>query len=141
MEHSSMKAGFYGDGIFMIILGLFGISAILFTHLVYAKSLRAKVKKLKGDSDGEETEEVEETVSTEEEDETNDGYDEPDEDEDDPAGGSDADIDIGSEIGLVLEGEEFHGVIIEFDDDEGLVVIETEDGEEITGYQDDMFIE
>ena len=141
MEHSSMKAGFYGDGIFMIILGLFGISAILFTHLVYAKSLRTKVQTLKGDSDSEETEEVEETVSTDEEDETSDGYDEPDEDEDTPADGSDADIDIGSEIGLVLEGEEFHGVIIEFDDDEGLVVIETEDGEEITGYQDDMFIE
>jgi Ca2+-binding EF-hand superfamily protein/RNA polymerase subunit RPABC4/transcription elongation factor Spt4 len=141
MEHSSMKAGFYGDGIFMIVLGLFGFSAILFTHLVYAKSLRAKVKQLKDESGDADGEEVEETVSPDEEDETSDGYDEPDEDEDAEADGSDADIDIGSEIGLVLEGEEFYGVIIEFDDEEGLVVIETEDGEEITGYQDDMFIE
>jgi hypothetical protein len=62
-------------------------------------------------------------------------------DVDDPAGANIQNLDIGSEIGLVFEGEEFHGVIIEFDDDEGLVVIETEDGEEITGYQDDMFIE
>ena len=38
-------------------------------------------------------------------------------------------------------GDEFFGEIIEFDDDDGTVTIETEDGEELTGDQDDMFLE
>ena len=51
-------------------------------------------------------------------------------------------IDIGSHIGLVLDDEEVHGTIIEFDDDEGLVTIEEDGtGDLVTGYQDDMFLE
>ena len=42
---SSMPAGFYGDGIFMIILGVFGLAAIAYLHLLYAPSLRERVKK------------------------------------------------------------------------------------------------
>ena len=146
LEHSSMSAGFYGDGIFMIILGLLGFAGVLFLHLVYAKSLREKVRALSGDEE-EGDDEVDSEEKTEEDgdsgdEEVSEQDDEDDEDEDDSEEtNSDADIDIGSEIGLVLEDEEFYGTIIEFDDDEGLVTIETEDGEEITGYQDDMFIE
>ena len=50
-------------------------------------------------------------------------------------------IDVGDWVGLDIDGDEFFGEIIEFDDDEGTVTIETEDGEEITGDQDDMFVE
>ena len=48
---------------------------------------------------------------------------------------------FGDYIGLDIDGEEFFGEIIEFDDDEGTVTIETDDGEEVTGDQDDMFLE
>ena len=141
LEHSSMTAGFYGDGIFMIILGLLGFAGVLFLHLVYAKSLREKVRALNGGKE-DEGEKVDSEEETEEDGDSGEEEDsEQDEDEESEEINSDADIDIGSEIGLVLEDEEFYGTIIEFDDDEGLVTIETEDGEEITGYQDDMFIE
>jgi Ca2+-binding EF-hand superfamily protein/RNA polymerase subunit RPABC4/transcription elongation factor Spt4/uncharacterized membrane protein len=143
MEYSSMPAGFYGDGIFMIILGFFGIGAILFLHLVYSVSLRARVRSLRDEDKEYRSEEVDEAIaSDEEEDSGDDAEDDSKESGDDVAEeDDDADIDIGSQIGLVLEDEEFFGVIIEFDDDEELVTIETEDGEEITGYQNDMFIE
>ncbi len=148
MEHSSMAAGFYGDGIFMIVLGLLGFAGILFLHLVYAKSLRTKARALSGESEDSSEEEVTESEDSDDENSESDTDDDSegdtkaeDSEKDAKAGNSDADIDIGSDIGLVLEDEEFYGVIIEFDDDEGLVTIETEDGEEITGYQDDMFIE
>lgn len=141
LEHSSMTAGFYGDGIFMIILGLLGFAGVLFLHLVYAKSLREKVRALNGDKE-DEGETVDSEEETEEDEDSGEEEDsEGDDDDESEETNSDADIDIGSEIGLVLEDEEFYGTIIEFDDDEGLVTIETEDGEEITGYQDDMFIE
>ena len=50
-------------------------------------------------------------------------------------------IDVGDWIGLEVDGQEFFGEILEFDDDEGTVTIETEDGEEITGDQEDMFLD
>ena len=104
------------------------------------------MRALSGDQDdGDEVDTEEETEEETEEDEESGDEEDPEQDNDDEEESeeteSDADIDIGSEIGLVLEDEEFYGTIIEFDDDEGLVTIETEDGEEITGYQDDMFIE
>ena len=42
---SSMPAAFYGDGIFMIILGVIGLAAIAYLHLMYAPSLRERAKK------------------------------------------------------------------------------------------------
>ena len=135
-----MTAGFYGDGIFMIILGLLGFAGVLFLHLVYAKSLREKACALNGDKE-DEGEKVDSEEETEEDGDSGEEEDSEQDEEESEETNSDADIDIGSEIGLVLEDEEFYGTIIEFDDDEGLVTIETEDGEEITGYQDDMFIE
>ena len=152
---SSMPAGFYGDGIFMMILGVLGLAAIAYLHLLYAPSLRERVKKgTSKEDDNESTDEVEESDEQEvidEEDEyeeenaleapvdleiAEDSEDEEDEDED-----YDDDIDVGDWIGIEVDGEEFFGEIIEFDDDEGTVTIETEDGEEITGDQDDMFLD
>ena len=152
---SSMPAGFYGDGIFMMILGVLGLAAIAYLHLLYAPSLRERVKKgTSKEDDNESTDEVEESDEQEvieEDDEyeeenaleapvdleiVEDSEDEEDEDED-----YDDDIDVGDWIGIEVDGEEFFGEIIEFDDDEGTVTIETEDGEEVTGDQDDMFLD
>ena len=154
---SSMPAGFYSDGIFMIILGVIGLCAIAYLHLVYAKSLREKVKKLSGKSEEEDEEDVdedgieeesaedEEEIEEDDEEEFEDDDDEEFEDDDDEEfeddDDEDEDIDIGDWIGLELDGKEYFGEIVEFDDDEGTVTIETEDGDEITGDQDDMFIE
>ena len=154
---SSMPAGFYSDGIFMIILGVIGLCAIAYLHLVYAKSLREKVKKLSGKSEEEDEEDVdedeieeesaedEEEIEEDDEEEFEDDDDEEFEDDDDEEfeddDDEDEDIDIGDWIGLELDGKEYFGEIVEFDDDEGTVTIETEDGDEITGDQDDMFID
>ena len=62
-----------------------------------------------------------------------------DDDDDDD---DDDDIDVGSHIGLTIDKEEFFGTIIEFDDEDELVTIKEDGtGDEITGYQDDMFLE
>ena len=154
---SSMPAAFYGDGVFMIILGVIGLAAIAYLHLMYAPSLRERAKK--GNKTEEESEdeddssvvESEDDESEEEEDYEEEGSaldapvdleiaDESD-DEDDDEEYDDDDIDVGDWIGLEVDGEEFFGEIVEFDDDEGTVTIETEDGEEITGDQEDMFLD
>ena len=158
---SSMPADFYADGIFMIILGVLGIVGTAYLHLVYAKSLRERAKVLKGESttDSEETEDDETekeqedgaleapknlVIEDSEEDETDRDSEDDEEDveeQDDEDSEDDDDIDIGSWVGLDIDGDEFFGEIIEFDDDEGTVTIETEDGEEIIGYQDEMFLD
>ena len=172
---SSMPAGFYGDGVAMIVLGVIGLAATAYLHLVYAPALRDKVREKSGKSASEDSEEEEDDEESEEDDvaeeeedgnaleapkdlEIEDGSDddeyeddddedesEDDDDEDDSEDDDDEeyddDIDVGDWIGLEVDGEEFFGEIVEFDDDEGTVTIETEDGEEITGDQDDMFLE
>ena len=151
---SSMPAGFYGDGIFMIILGVIGLAVTAYLHLIYAPSLREKAKK--GSTEEEESSETEDEEPVEESDELDDDDDgeksalqapvdleieDSDEEEDDDEDYDDDDIDVGDWIGLEVDGEEFFGEIIEFDDDEGTVTIETEDGDEVTGDQDDMFLD
>ena len=156
---SSMPASFYGDGIFMIILGVIGLAATAYLHLMYAPSLRERAKKgnkndedLEEDDDSSDAESEEEELEEEEEfEEEGNALDAPvdleiadesdDEDDDDDEEYDDEDIDVGDWIGLEVDGEEFFGEIIEFDDDEGTVTIETEDGEEITGDQEDMFLD
>ena len=164
---SSMPAGFYGDGVAMIVLGVIGLAITAYLHLVYAPALRDKVREKSGKSASEDSEEEEDDdddddddVADEEEVESaleapkdleidddsddDDEYeddDDEDESEDDDDEDYDDDIDVGDWIGLEVDGEEFFGEIVEFDDDEGTVTIETEDGEEITGDQDDMFLE
>ena len=161
---SSMPAGFYGDGVAMIVLGVIGLAVTAYLHLIYAPALREKVREKSGKTDSEESDEEDETEEDsddEEEDEDSaldapkdleiddgsddeDEYeddDEEDDSEDDDDEDYDDDIDVGDWIGLEVDDEEFFGEIVEFDDDEGTVTIETEDGEEITGDQDDMFLE
>ena len=150
---SSMPAGFYGDGIFMIVLGVIGLAVAAYLHLIYAPSLRDRAKK--GDSvEDEETESEEDDESAEESEEYEDEEDEgvleapadleieesnDEEYEDDEY--DDEDIDVGDWVGLEIDGEEFFGEIVEFDDDEGTVTIETDEGEEVTGDQEDMFLD
>ncbi len=159
---SSMPAAFYGDGVFMIILGVIGLAATAYLHLMYAPSLRERAKngnKIEEESEDEddstadesEEEEPDEDESEEEEDYEEEGsaldapvdleIAEESDDEDDEEEYDDDDIDVGDWIGLEVDGEEFFGEIVEFDDDEGTVTIETEDGEEITGDQEDMFLD
>ena len=150
---SSMPAGFYGDGIFMIILGVIGLAVTAYLHLIYAPSLRDRAKK--GDSvEDDETESEEDDESAEEseeyEDEEDEGVleapadleiEESDDEEDEDEEYDDEDIDVGDWVGLEIDGEEFFGEIVEFDDDEGTVTIETDEGEEVTGDQEDMFLD
>ena len=160
---SSMPAGFYTDGIIMISLGVIGLAAIAYLHLVYGPSLRSKVKGdtdddssvAKDDSDDEESEdnskddvseeESEAEEDSEEEEDTDDDEEDSDDDEEDSEDDEEDDeedgIDIGDWVGIEIKGKEIFGEIIEFDDDEGTVTIETEDGDEVTGDQDDMFLD
>ena len=153
---SSMPAGFYGDGIFMIILGIIGVAATAYLHLIYAPSLRERAKKgsKKEDEEDDEEDDSEDEESDDEDDSEEEESesaleapvdlevaDDSDDEEDSDEEEYDDDIDVGDWIGLEVDGDEFFGEIIEFDDDEGTVTIETEDGDEITGDQEDMFLD
>ena len=163
---SSMPAGFYTDGIIMMVLGALGLGLTAFLHLIYAPALRERVKGKSGktssesseeeddedddsdeeddeddDSDEEDDEDDDSDEEDDEDDESDEEDDEDDESEEEDDDDYDDDIDIGDWVGLDIDGEEFFGEIVEFDDDEGTVTIETEDGEEVTGDQDDMFLE
>jgi len=160
---NSMPAGFYLDGIIIIVLATIGLGLTAYLHLVYAPKLRDMAKNggksEEDDSDeednedsDEEDEDSEEGDSDEEDEEEDDDSDEEDEEEDEDSDDEDSDeeddyddeedaIDVGSWVGLEIDGEEIFGEIIEFDDDEGTVTIETEDGDEVTGDQEDMFLE
>jgi len=169
-SESSMPAGFYWDTILFMLVGLFGFVGSMIMHLVIVKQWRVRARGLKEqdgdeeseDSDDLETEEAEEESEQESDDsgddeseeedseedveeedsEDEESDDEEDSDDDDDEEDDDDEIDIGSKIGLELDEEEFFGEIIEFDDDEGTVtIIDEESGDEITGMQDDMFLE
>ena len=153
---NSMPKGFYLDGIMFIILGVIGLGATAYLHLVYAPSLRERVKG-DGDSVEEESEDDEdedtddaldaprdlvvESAYSEDDEDDDDSDEDDDSEEDDDSDEEDDDIDVGDWVGIEIDGEEFYGEIVEFDDDEGTVTIETEDGDEVTGDQDDMFLE
>ena len=155
-EASSMPKGFHADGIFFIILGAMGMGGSMFTHLVLAKGWRARVKAMKEvESD---TEDAKEASDDEDEDDSNSDEEENDdsvsdedvsedegddsEDDNDDSDDEEDDIDVGSHIGLTVDEEEYFGTIIEFDDEDDLVTIKEDGtGDEITGYQDEMFLE
>ena len=159
-----MPAGFYWDGILFMVLGTGALIGSLYAHLILMATWRARSRAMKevlddqsdaseeapSDNDAaEHDDEHQEDDSIEEEMdevlEENFEEDELGEDEDSEEkseGDPDEEIDIGSRIGLSLEDEEVYGKIIEFDDDEGTVTIKEDgSGEEITGYQDDIFLE
>ena len=229
---SSMPAGFYTDGVVMIIIGIIGLAAIAYLHLIYAPSLRSRVKGGSNDTSGENSNsssneedqsesplyklgvaalgndmsirEIFETMDTNDDgridgpelqkgieeisgdnlspsevmalldtlDEDSNGRidpmelvraiesleldilpdktdstdeedldaDEEESDDDDEDSEDEDAIDVGDWVGIEINGKEVFGEIIEFDDDESTVTIETEDGDEITGDQDDMFL-
>ncbi|MDB2593613.1 EF-hand domain-containing protein [Euryarchaeota archaeon] len=161
-DSSSMPAGFYWDGILMMVLGTVGLLGSLAMHFVVVPGWRARSKAMKEVSDdtdeartensndeddaepeadveeeaddGEELDDEEEVFDDEEDDESED-------DEDEDADGDD-EIDIGSHIGLAFEDEDVFGTIIEFDDEEETVTIEEDgSGDLVTGYQKDIFLE
>jgi len=154
---SSMPAGFYLDGIFMIILGVICLGGSLFLHLIYAPKLREHLNSIKSDDDDSEDETDEEDSEEDEDSADESDSDEDDEDDSDEEDEDDSDedeeddsdedeedddgISVGDHIGLEVDGEEFFGDIIKFDDDDETVTIETEDGDKITGDQEDMFLE
>lgn len=165
-KSSSMPAGFYIDGIILMVLGMAGLIGSLAMHFVVVPGWRARAKAMKEVSDDaedartdgaevdneeahsddveEESDDAEEESESDhneyEDDSESEDADEEYEDEDDEEG--DDEIDIGSHIGLAFEDEDVFGTIIEFDDDEGTVTIEEDDtGDIVTGYQNDIFLE
>jgi hypothetical protein len=167
-----MPVGFYWDGILFTLIGLLGLGGSLFMQYSVVKSWRAKARALKGDdedsdedsddddddgdggddddSEDSEDDDSEEDVADDDEDEDevdDDTDDDEDDDEDEDEDGDDddegeGDIDIGSRIGIEVDGVDVFGKIIEFDDEAGTVIIEDEDtGEEIEAPQDEMFVE
>jgi hypothetical protein len=168
-DSSSMPAGFYIDGIIMMVLGLAGLIGSLAMHFVVVPGWRARAKAMKevsddtedarsedAEEDEAETDSDEDEVESEESDEAYEVSDdddmeyeedsESDDDEeeyDDEDEGDEGDeIDIGSHIGLAFEDEDVFGTIIEFDDEEETVTIEEDDtGDIVTGYQKDIFLE
>ena len=168
-DSSSMPAGFYIDGIIMMVLGLAGLIGSLAMHFVVVPGWRARAKAMKevsddtedarsedAEEDEAETDSDEDEVESEESDEAYEvsddddmEYEEDSESEDDEEEYDDEDegdegdeIDIGSHIGLAFEDEDVFGTIIEFDDEEETVTIEEDDtGDIVTGYQKDIFLE
>lgn len=158
-DASSMPAGFYWDGILMMVLGAIGLIASLGTHLAIVPGWRARTKAMKeveDDTDEARSEESDEELEDElnENDSESENDDELDEDSDVDSDadsedqddveedGNDDDIDVGSHVGLALDDEEVFGVIIEFDDEEETVTIKEDGtGDLVTGYQEDMFVE
>ena len=153
-DASSMPAGFYWDGVLMMVLGTIGLISSLVMHLVVVPGWRARAKAMKevqddndearndNSDDDEESDDADEEIDEEESDEevTETADEEDEEDEED--GGDEEGIDIGSHIGLSLDDEEVFGVIIEFDDGEETVTIKEDGtGDLVTGYQEDMFME
>ena len=146
-KSSSMPGGFYWDAIALMVLAGVGLIWSLYTHLILAPGWRARVKAMKDvdDERAEVKEAIEETDSEDSDDEVNEESmdDEATETDEVEEEGEDEqeELDIGSYVGLDIDGEEYYGTIIEFDDEEETVTIEEEEtGDEIVGYQDEMFI-
>lgn len=154
-DASSMPGGFYLDGILLMVLSTVGLIGSLYTHLVLAPSWRARVKAMKevsedkadvqesldddSEEDSEEESEEEEEVDSENVDEESD--EEESEEIDEEVESESDELDIGSYVGVDIDGEEYYGTIVEFDDEEDTVTIEEDEtGDEITAYQDEMFI-
>lgn len=143
---SSMPGGFYWDAIALMVLAGVGLIWSLYTHLILAPGWRARVKAMKDVDDEraevkEAIEEPEQEDSEADEESADDGTSETEEVDEEDVDDEEEELDIGSYVGLDIDGEEYYGTIIEFDDEEETVTIEEEEtGDEIVGYQDEMFI-
>ena len=155
-DQSSMPAGFYADGILFIVLGFAGLVGSLYAHLVLMKAWRSKAKGDKGDdeesaddevskeddSDSKEDEDSDEEKEDSDEEESEEEESDDDDDEDEELDDDDDDIDVGSRVGVEVDGEEIFGTILSFDDDGETVTIEDEEtGDEIKASQESMFLE
>ena len=152
---SSMPGKFYWDAIVLMTLAGAGLVWSLYTHLILAPGWRARVKAMKdvdadrtevqesieeSEDDSEAESDDEEAIEAEDEEKSEHSDDSGDDDEED-GDDEEAAPDIGDYVGLDIDGEEYYGTILEFDDDEDTVVIEDEEtGDESVGYQDEMFI-
>ena len=149
-DADSMPAGFYTDGIMMIVLGVIGLGITAFLHLFYAPSLRTRAQG-KDTAESNDSEDDSENNDSDDDDDSDDDEDDDSDDEEDDSDDDDEEdddddeedeaIDVGDWVGVEVDGEEFFGEIIEFDDEEDTVTIETEDGDEVTANQDDMFLD
>ena len=157
-DASSMPGGFYLDGIFLMLLSTIGLIGSLYTHLVLAPSWRARVKAMKEVSEDkadiqeslEDDDVIEESENEQEADESeiedsddveSEGEEMDDGLDEEESSSENEELDIGSYVGVDIDGEEYYGTIVEFDDDEETVTIEEEEsGDEITAYQDEMFV-
>ena len=149
----------------LILVALIGTS-IWFRSTV--KGWKVEYRKKKTSDDSEEDDESDETSTSEEEDsddasdkdadaddgeedssddddednEDSDDEDEDDEDSDDDEDGDDAEIEVGSKVGVDHEGEEWKGEIMEFDEDDDEVLVKDDDsGEEYWVPFDALFVD
>jgi len=97
------------------------------------------------DDDGDEEsddEDDDESDDDDDDEESDDDDDDESDDDDDDEESDDDDIDVGSRVGVEVDGEEIFGTIISFDDKKDSVTIEDEEtGDEIEAPQDSMFLE
>jgi Ca2+-binding EF-hand superfamily protein/ribosomal protein S27AE len=151
----SMPKGFYPDAYGFLGLSVIGLLVTLTMHYVIVPGWRTRVKTMKQleqdheDVSSDLADEEQDAADADEEEYDDEEYDDEeyddeeydDEEYDDEEYDEDG-IGVGDEAGIVIDGEEFYGTIISFDDDEGTVTIEDdESGENVTGDQDSMFLE
>jgi Ca2+-binding EF-hand superfamily protein/RNA polymerase subunit RPABC4/transcription elongation factor Spt4 len=95
-----------------------------------------------GESDDDDEEESEDDDESDDDDEEESEDDDESDDDEEESDADDDDIDVGSRVGVEVDGEEIFGTILSFDDDEDTVTIEDEEtGDEIEAPQDSMFLE
>jgi len=151
------ESGTWGIPDIMLVLLLVGLigGSIWLRSLVKAWKLEyRKKKKTSGDSEEEESDseddsETEDEEQSEEEDSDDDEDDdddddtsEDDEEDSDDDDEDDAEIEIGSKVGVDHEGEEWHGEIIEFDEEDDEVLVKDGDsGEEYWVPFDALFVD
>nr|MBC8518622.1 zinc ribbon domain-containing protein [Euryarchaeota archaeon] len=143
----------------LILVALIG-GSIWFRSVVKGWKLEYRKKNTSDDSEDEESDEDEDSENDDEEesddgdedsdddddesdDEEADEDDSDDEDEDDDdEDDDDAEIEVGSKVGVDHEGEEWHGEIIEFDEDDDEVLVKDDDsGEEYWVPFDALFVD
>lgn len=162
--------GVWGKPDYIAVVLLLGLLVVSIWYRSRVKSMKETFRKKKKSDDSDEStraEEPDEEGSEEDEEESQDSDEEADEDDDadDEESGSEGDdddedgesseeededsddddeeeIDIGSHVGVEADGEEWYGVIVEFDeDDDEVLVKDDESGEEYWVPFDTMFVD
>ncbi len=154
------ESGSWGIPDIMLVLILAALigGSIWFRSVVKGWKLEYRKKNTSDDSEDEESDEDEDSENDEEE-ESDDSDEDSDDDEsddeeadeddsddeesdDDDEDDDDAEIEVGSKVGVDHEGEEWHGEIIEFDEDDDEVLVKDDDsGEEYWVPFDALFVD